>query len=118
MADTLLNVKNDVPKSFHSKLIDHLLNIRLTLMVKKLISDTISRKELRSIIKNEEESAKDKLITEALDETFEEYFKEHDYDNDNQSHNFEDHEEKGISLVKRGYFKSDDTQDLDGKKAA
>lgn len=61
--------------SFNSKLIDALLDIRLTLSIKKISSNFILKSEFKSILDSTKATAKDKMISDALDDVFSEYFK-------------------------------------------
>ena len=60
--------------SFKSKLIDALLNIRLTLMIKKKTSDFIKKSELRKILDDTKTSAGNFEVAKAIDDVFREYF--------------------------------------------
>jgi hypothetical protein len=54
--------------------IDALLDIRLTLSVKKIVGSTISRNELSKIVENEKEKASDEIVKEEIDKVFDSYF--------------------------------------------
>lgn len=70
--------------SFNSKLIDALLDIRLTLSIKKLSSNFILKSEFKSILDATKVSVKDQAVSDALDDVFSEYFKK-DVAKDNKS---------------------------------
>ena len=55
------------------KIIDALLDIRLTLSVEKLSSPFIKRSKLQSIVSNVKEKSKDDIISEEIDKVFDEY---------------------------------------------
>lgn len=65
----------EVPFSFRSKLIDALLDIRLTLSVKKISNKFILKSELKTILDNAKQEAQDLKVSNAIDEVFGEYFK-------------------------------------------
>lgn len=56
------------------KTIDCLLDIRLELSIKKLLSDVISRTELITIIDKAKNNAKDDVVKNEIDKVFGEYF--------------------------------------------
>ncbi len=60
--------------SFRSKLIDALLDIRLTLSVKKLTSDFIKKTELKTILDDAKQKAQNLEIGKEIDKVFAEYF--------------------------------------------
>lgn len=58
-------------------IIDRLLNIRLSLKIKKLVSPTISRNDLKKMV-DDEVKGTNKEVKDAINNVFEEYFpKEH-----------------------------------------
>lgn len=61
--------------SFRSKLIDALLDIRLTLSIKKITSDFIMKSELKKIIDRAKEKSQNIKVANAIDDVFDEYFK-------------------------------------------
>lgn len=61
--------------SFRSKLIDALLDIRLTLSIKKIKSDFIMKSELKRILDDTKQNAQNIEISNAIDDVFAEYFK-------------------------------------------
>lgn len=104
-----------MPKSFNSMLIDALLDVRLGLSIKKIVSPTIMKSEFRKML----DDTKQKFIEvkDALDNVFEEYFSKKK--TENNVINFaefakkeepvyeETGMEKGSALVKRdGHFNS------------
>lgn len=62
------------PQIKRSKLIDALLDIRLTLSMKKLVSDYIKKSELKKILDEEKKSVEDLEVSTAIDDLFKEYF--------------------------------------------
>ncbi len=60
--------------SFRSKLIDALLDVRLTLSVKKITSDFIMKSEFKKILDETKEKISGDDVKKALDDVFEEYF--------------------------------------------
>ena len=105
----------DAPKNFRSKLIDALLEIRLTLSIKKIVSPTIMKSEFKKIL----DDTKERFIEmkNALDDVFDEYFPKAKKENNIiEFSEFTKKEEpvyeetgagKGASLVKRdGHFNS------------
>lgn len=60
--------------SFRSKLIDALLDVRLTLSIKKITSDFIRKSELKKILDDVKEKAQALEVKNAIDEVFSEYF--------------------------------------------
>ena len=99
----------DMPKSFKSSLIDALLEIRLTLSIKKIVSPTIMRSEFKKILDDTKERFVE--VNDALDEAFNEYFPTAKKENNviefsnfepSKEVSFEDGgAEKGRSLIKR-----------------
>ncbi len=59
--------------SFKSELIDALLDIRITLSIKRITSEFIKKSELKNII-DEAKKQKEKEVIEAIDDVFSEYF--------------------------------------------
>lgn len=55
------------------KIIDSLLDIRLTLSVKKIISPTIKKNELQKIVSDAKQKNKDEIIKQEIDKIFDEY---------------------------------------------
>lgn len=55
------------------KIIDSLLDIRLTLSVKKIISPTINKNELRKIVNDAKQKNEDEIIKQEIDKIFDEY---------------------------------------------
>lgn len=115
------------------KLIDALLDIRLTLSVKKITSNVIARKELKKILDDKKQSLDDELVKASIDDVFNEYFvlKEDDNKQNNDSLSIAQIEEslskdinyeqsdsaKGTSYVKKdGHFNSK-LQESDNKAA-
>lgn len=70
--------------SFRSKLIDALLDVRLTLSIKKITSDFIRKSEFKKILDDVKEKTQELEVKNALDEVFSEYF------NKNQVTNLKD----------------------------
>lgn len=105
----------NMPKSFRSNLIDALLEIRLTLSIKKIVSPTIMKSEFKKILDDTKERFNE--VKDALDNVFDEYFPRAKKENNviefaefarSKESSFEDGgAEKGRSLVKRdGHFNS------------
>ena len=105
----------DAPKSFRSNLIDALLEIRLSLSIKKIVSPTIMKSEFKKILDDTKERFTQ--VKDALDNVFDEYFPKTEKENNVISFaEFTKKEEpvyegtgmeKGTSLVKRdGHFNS------------
>ena len=103
------------PNSLRSNLIDALLEIRLSLSIKKIVSPTIAKSEFKKIL----DDTKGKFIEvkDALDDVFEEYFPRAKKENNviefaefarSKESSFEERgSEKGRSFVKRdGHFNS------------
>lgn len=61
--------------SFRSKLIDALLDIRLTLSIKKIKNDFIMKSELKSILDDTKKNLQNTEVSNAIDDVFAEYFK-------------------------------------------
>lgn len=55
------------------KIIDSLLDIRLTLSVKKIISPTIKKNELQKIVSDAKQKNEDEIIKQEIDKIFDEY---------------------------------------------
>ena len=104
-----------------SKLIDALLDIRLTLTNKKLVSDYIKKSEFKKILSDEKHIVQDNYVSLAIDDLFKEYFEiKPSMTNDNESlsinqmENIIDNEiyqdsgnGKGRSLIKTdGHYKT------------
>lgn len=115
------------------KLIDALLDIRLTLCVKKINSNVITRKELREILDDKKKMVDDVLVKSSIDDLFDEYFviqdkvdkKENDslsiaqmeeMINDNIKYEQSD-STKGTSFVKRDNHFNSKQQETDNKAA-
>lgn len=60
--------------SFRNRIIDALLDIRLTLSVKKLTSDVIMKSELKVIIDEAKQKAQNLEVGSEIDKVFAEYF--------------------------------------------
>lgn len=73
MAETVFFPSKD-KFSFRNRLIDALLDIRLTLSVKKLTSDFIKKSELKTILDEAKEKAQNLEIEKEIDKVFAEYF--------------------------------------------
>lgn len=76
MADIKALKKDDTKLNsiLRTNLIDSLLNIRLTLTVKKIISDKIERKELQNIVLEEMSKSSNEEVKSAINDVFVEYF--------------------------------------------
>lgn len=126
MADTVIfpSKKDSV---FRSKLIDSLLDIRLTLSIKKVTSDFIKKNDLKKIVDNVKERL-DLRVRNAIDDVFSEYFVNKDIKKNNKSlsldemQTFNDSSDsidsfnsiKGPSLVKTdSHYKSSNTSSSD-----
>lgn len=103
------------PNSFRSNLIDALLEIRLALSIKKIVSPTIMKSEFKKMLDDTKERFTQ--VKDALDNVFDEYFPKTNKENDViEFSEFSKKEElayeeagaeKGTSLVKRdGHFNS------------
>ena len=99
-----------MPKSFNSMLIDALLDVRLGLSIKKIVSPTIMKSEFRKML----DDTKQKFIEvkDAIDNVFEDYFQKKKTEENNviefsefvgsKKTTFEDGgAEKGTAMVKR-----------------
>lgn len=64
--------------TFTSRLIDSLLDIRLTLSVKRLTSEYINRQELKKVLDDAKQRAEDIKINEEIDKLFDSYFTKKD----------------------------------------
>lgn len=64
--------------TFTSRLIDSLLDIRLTLSVKRLTSEYINRQELKKVLDDAKQRAEDIKINEEIDKLFASYFTKKD----------------------------------------
>ena len=64
--------------TFTSRLIDSLLDIRLTLSVKRLTSEYINRQELKKDLDDAKQRAEDIKINEEIDKLFDSYFTKKD----------------------------------------
>lgn len=60
--------------SFASRLIDSLLDIRITLSVKRLTSEYINRQDLKKVLDDAKQRAEDIKINEEIDKLFDSYF--------------------------------------------
>lgn len=60
--------------TFTSRLIDSLLDIRLTLSVKRLTSEYINRQDLKKVLDDAKQRAEDIKINEEIDKLFDSYF--------------------------------------------
>ena len=65
-------------QSFTSRLIDSLLDIRLTLSVKRLTSQYINRQDLKKVLNDAKQRAEDIKINEEIDKLFDSYFNKED----------------------------------------
>ena len=65
-------------QSFTSRLIDSLLDIRLTLSVKRLTSQYINRQDLKKVLNDAKQRAEDIKINEEIDKLFNSYFNKED----------------------------------------
>lgn len=65
-------------QSFTSRLIDSLLDIRLTLSVKRLTSQYINRQDLKKVLDDAKQRAEDIKINEEIDKLFDSYFNKED----------------------------------------
>ena len=115
------------------KLIDALLDIRLTLCVKKINSNVITRKELREILDDKKKMVDDGLVKSSIDDLFDEYFVNKDSvsKNENDSLSIAQMEEMlndnikyeqsdsamGTSFVKRDNHFNSKPQETDNKVA-
>lgn len=85
------NIKGDIKMTVGhgiiGKQIDALNDVRLSLKLRQLTSETISRRELVSLVSKTKSRYPDKEVAKALDEVFNEYFvidlASHKQDNDN-----------------------------------
>lgn len=126
MADTVIfpSKKDSV---FRSKLIDSLLDIRLTLSIKKVTSDFIKKNDFKKIVDDVKERL-DLRVRNAIDDVFSEYFVNKDIKENNKSlsldemQTFNDSSDsidssnsiKGPSLVKTdSHYKSSNTSSSD-----
>ncbi len=64
--------------TFTSRLIDSLLDIRLTLSVKRLTSEYINKQELKKVLDDAKQRAEDIKINEEIDKLFDSYFTKKD----------------------------------------
>lgn len=111
----------EFPRTKRSKLIDALLDIRLSLSMKKLVNDYIKKSELKKILYEEKKTVEDSEVSNAIDDLFKEYFPvKTSVVNNNQSLSINQMEDmidkevyqdsgngKGRSLIKTdGYHKS------------
>lgn len=64
--------------TFTSRLIDSLLDIRLTLSVKRLTSEYINRQDLKKVLNDAKQRAEDIKINEEIDKLFDSYFTKKD----------------------------------------
>lgn len=64
--------------TFTSRLIDSLLDIRLTLSVKMLTSEYINRQDLKKVLNDAKQRAEDIKINEEIDKLFDSYFTKKD----------------------------------------
>lgn len=87
----VLNTKNNLSSKeddkkrlspeIRDKVIDTLLDIRLTLCIKKLQKPTISKEELNKIVNESLEKAKDEKVSTEIDKVFSEYLDSKDKNN-------------------------------------
>lgn len=73
MADIIVFPKKEDISLNRSKLIDALLDIRLTLSVKKITSNLIMKSELKKIVDDTKEKVQILEVQKAIDEVFDEY---------------------------------------------
>lgn len=112
-------MKEKLDSVTRNKLIDALLDLRLELSIKKITSPKIKKSELKVMIDEVNEKAKDKIVTDSINELFSEYFdnkvlnQNMSYDNEisnvSNLNDYKDGQAKtsGSSLVKRdGHFNS------------
>lgn len=75
--------------SYRSKLLDSLLELRLTLSIKKITDKYIPKGEFRLLIEKSKEKAKDLLVSNAIDDLFKDLFvrKDASYSGEDNSSN-------------------------------
>lgn len=114
--------------AFRSKLIDALLDVRLTLSIKKITSDFIKKNDFKRILDELKEKL-DLKVKNAIDDVFSEYFdkgSKKDFSNTplslDEMGRFNDSSDsinKGTSLVKTSpYYKSNPNDVVSSDKAA
>lgn len=110
--------------TFTSRLIDSLLDIRLTLSVKRLTSEYINRQELKKVLDDAKQRAEDIKINEEIDKLFDSYFTKKDNllsidDMERKIDEFKD--ESNNSTMGRSYVKTSgpfNSSSYDNDKAA
>ena len=81
------NVIRPASVSPRSRLLDSLLELRLTLSIKKITNKFISKSEFRLLVERTKEKAKDLLVSNAIDDLFKDLFvrKETSYEQEENS---------------------------------
>lgn len=84
--------------SYNRKLIDGLLDIKLTLVIKKITSNFIKKSELKKIVDDAKEKM-DKIVAIEIDKVFDEYFIPMNQEQYNDSYN-NSGQDRGKAYVK------------------
>ena len=127
----LQNNTNVLSSVERKKVIDSLLDIRLSLSIKKITKKTISKAELKNIIDDAKQKTESNIVRDEIDKVFDEYFvskkEERTESNENKSLSIEEMENivnskinfkeegnaiTGNSLIKRdNHFNSSSSSD-------